>query len=120
MVVGDFDSLKASVRELFEGQVCLGRCALIQGVQFHHSDDLYSTDFDKAIDEIKRYESSHNVSVRFRCLRIDPPSFNGCGGRFRRTCGPGLFSRQSDVQDFAATNVPSLRDEYIISLARRQ
>ena len=54
-------------------------------VEFHHDNDQYSTDFDKAIDVVKDYEKAGKVSPLFTHLILDEISTIDCRfGKFER------------------------------------
>ena len=56
MIAGDFDSLEDSVEKFYRTKFEDFE------VEFRHDDDQNSTDFDKAIDVVKEFETSRNVS----------------------------------------------------------
>lgn len=80
MIAGDFDSLSASVEKFY------GKKFEDFRVEFRRDDDQNSTDFDKAIDVVKEYESSRKVSQRYIQLNVDDFFCNCCIGRVGWTC----------------------------------
>ena len=55
MIAGDFDSIEDDVSSFYKQS--------FDGFQvdFRQDEDQYSTDFDKAIDVVKEYETINNV-----------------------------------------------------------
>jgi thiamine pyrophosphokinase len=76
VIAGDFDSLEDSVEKFYRKK--LGDFE----VEFRHDDDQNSTDFDKSIDIVKKFEISRKVSPRSYYLNVD--GFYTSNSRIRR------------------------------------